>query len=82
MLCREPHDPAEALRAQARRTAAYMMKARARDYARRPMRWKFYIRDLPPPDPAGSHRRRRASVAKANSKTRGAGSASVAKSVR
>lgn len=30
-------DPADAVRAQARRTAAYMVKNRARDYARRPM---------------------------------------------
>jgi hypothetical protein len=37
ILCLELHDPAEALRAQARRTAAYMLKCRARDYARRPI---------------------------------------------
>ncbi|MEJ0051389.1 MAG: hypothetical protein WDN02_09330 [Methylovirgula sp.] len=37
MLCRQPHDLTEALHAQARRTAAYMLKRRARDYARRPM---------------------------------------------
>ncbi len=37
MLCRQPHDPTEALHAQARRTAAYMLKRRARDYARQPM---------------------------------------------
>jgi hypothetical protein len=30
-------DAADALAAQARRTAAYMVKCRARDYARRPM---------------------------------------------
>jgi hypothetical protein len=33
----EPQDRAEALRARARRTAAYMLKCRTRDYARRPM---------------------------------------------
>jgi len=33
----EPHDAAYALDAQARRTAAHMVKCRARDYARRPM---------------------------------------------
>ncbi len=37
MLPLAPHDPAEAVRAQARRTAAHMVKARARDYARRPV---------------------------------------------
>jgi len=37
MLSLPTHDPAEAVRAQARRTAAHMVKARARDYARRPM---------------------------------------------
>jgi hypothetical protein len=30
MLCREPYDPTEALHARARRTAAYMLKPRAR----------------------------------------------------
>ena len=37
MLCRESRDPTEALHAQARRTATFMLKRRARDYARRPM---------------------------------------------
>jgi hypothetical protein len=32
-----PHDLADRLAAQARRTAAHMVKCRARDYARRPM---------------------------------------------
>ena len=47
-----PHDPAEALRAQARRTAAYLMKARARDYARRPMLMEILYPGLAAADPA------------------------------
>lgn len=38
MLPSQSDDPADAVQAQARRTAAYMVKSRARDYARRPMR--------------------------------------------
>jgi hypothetical protein len=37
MALSSAHDAAEAIAAQARRTAAYMVKCRARDYARRPM---------------------------------------------
>ncbi len=52
MLCREPHDPAEALHAQARRTVAFMLKRRARDYARRPMQLEILYPGLAaaPPD--------------------------------
>jgi hypothetical protein len=45
-------DPAEALRAQARRTAAYLVKARARDYARRPMLMEILYPGLAAADPA------------------------------
>ncbi len=49
-LC--PHDPAEALRAQARRTAAYLVKRRARDYARRPMQLEILYPGLAAAAPA------------------------------
>ncbi len=38
MALSPPPDAVEAIAAQARRTAAYMVKCRARDYARRPIR--------------------------------------------
>ncbi len=47
-----PHDSAEALRAQARRTAAYLVKARARDYAGRPMLMEILYPGLAAADPA------------------------------
>ncbi len=47
-----PHDPAEALRLQARRTAAFLVKARARDYARRPMLMEILYPGLGAADPA------------------------------
>ena len=51
MLCLSPHDPAEILRAQARRSAAYMVKCRARDYARRPMQLEILYPGLAAADP-------------------------------
>ena len=52
MLGLAPYDPTEALRAQARRTAAYMVKCRARDYARRPMQLEILYPGLAAADPA------------------------------
>ena len=52
MLSLSPHDPAEALRAQARRTAAYMLKCRAREYARRPMQLEILYPGLAAAEPA------------------------------
>ncbi len=46
MLCRPFYDPTESLHAQARRTAAYMLKRRARDYARRPMQLEILFPGL------------------------------------
>lgn len=46
------HDSAEALRAQARRTAAYLVKARAREYARRPMLMEILSTGLAVAEPA------------------------------
>ena len=52
MLSLSPHDPAEALRAQARRTAAYMLKCRAREYARRPMQLEILYPGLAAAEPS------------------------------
>jgi hypothetical protein len=52
MLTFSSHDPAEAIRAQARRTAAHMVKARARDYARRPMQMEILYPGLAAAAPA------------------------------
>lgn len=52
MLSLSPHDPAEALRAQARRTAAYMLKCRAREYARRPTQLEILYPGLAAAEPA------------------------------
>jgi hypothetical protein len=51
MLYATSHDAAEALRAQARRTAAHMVKGRARDYARRPMQLEILYPGLAVADP-------------------------------
>jgi hypothetical protein len=51
MLHALPHDAAEAMRAQARRTAAHMVKSRARDYARRPMQLEILYPGLAVADP-------------------------------
>jgi hypothetical protein len=45
------HDPTEALRTQARRTAAFLVKARARIYARRPMLMDILYPGLATADP-------------------------------
>lgn len=51
MLSSPDHDPLEAIRAQARRTAAHLVKSRARDYARRPMQLEILYPGLATAEP-------------------------------